>query len=236
MLRHLPSHQRPRERLLEVGEEALSLTELLAILLGTGTQGKSVLQLSNELLETFGSLQALLEASIEELKTIKGIGQAKAIQLKAAFAVARRYTSMNQEASRRSLYSSNEAYILLKDKLEHLQQEALFVVLRDVRGHVISVNQVALGTLSEVLVHPREVFYPAVRHKAHSVIIAHNHPSGDPTPSLADLEMTRQLMHSGQIMGIPIDDHLIIGKNSFVSLKDSPYAHRGAYGLFESHR
>ncbi len=218
MLRHLPAHQRPRERLLDVGEEALSLAELLAILLGTGTRGKSVLQLSSELLETFGSLQALLEASIPELRAIKGIGQAKAIQLKAAFAIARRYKSANR--TKNTLSSPLEAYALLKEKLEYLEQEALFVLLRDVRGQVLGVNQVALGTLSEVLIHPREVFYPAVRYKAHSVIVAHNHPSGDPTPSIADLEITQKLVQSGQVMGIPLDDHLIIGRGCFVSLKE----------------
>jgi DNA repair protein RadC len=220
MIRDLPAHERPRERLLEVGEEALSIAELLAILLGTGTKGKSVLQLSQELLATFGSLPKLLQASIEELQEIKGVGLAKAIQLKAAFALALRYRTLYSEEKKPSLGSSHETYLLLKEKLEHLEQEALFVVLLDTKRKVISIDQVALGTLSQVLIHPREVFYHAVRKKAHSVIIAHNHPSGDPTPSQADKEITRKLIESGRILGIPIDDHLIIGKDRFVSLKD----------------
>jgi len=223
MLLDLPSHARPRERLLEAGEEALSIVELLAIILGTGTQGKSVLQLSQELLETFGSLPALLEASVEELKTVKGIGPAKALQLKAAFAIALRFHKIYGDQKKAALSTSQDAYFLLKDKLEHLKQEALVVLLRDAKGQLISLNQVALGTLSQVLIHPREVFFPAIRQKAHSMIIAHNHPSGDPTPSQADLEMTRRLLSSGQIIGIPIDDHLIIGKGNYVSLKEKGF-------------
>ena len=226
MLLDLPSHARPRERLLEAGEEALSIVELIAIILGTGTQGKSVLQLSQELLETFGSLPALLEASVEELKAVKGIGPAKAIQLKAAFAIALRFHRIYGEQRKTALSTSQDAYLLFKDKLEHLKQEALVVLLRDAKGQVISLNQVALGTLSQVLIHPREVFFPAIRQKAHSMIIAHNHPSGDPTPSQADLEMTRRLLSSGQIIGIPIDDHLIIGKGNYVSLKEKGFIHR----------
>jgi DNA repair protein RadC len=220
MLLDLPLHARPRERLLENGEQALSIVELLAILLGTGTQGKSVLELSQELLEQFGSLPALLEASVEELRVIKGIGQAKALQLKAAFALALRFRQICSEQKKTVLEGSHDAYLLLKDSLEHLQQEALMVILRDARGQVISLNQVALGTLSQILIHPREVFFPAIRQKAFSLIMAHNHPSGDPTPSQADLEMTRRLVSSGRMIGIPIDDHLIIGKGTYVSLKE----------------
>ncbi len=220
MLLDLPTHARPRERLLEAGEEALSLVELIAILLGTGTRGKSVLQLSQELLETFGSLPELLEASVEELRAIKGIGLAKALQLKAAFAIALRFRKLYDSHRKVAVTTLHDAYLLLKDKLEHLRQEALVVLLRDAKGQAITTHQVALGTLSQVLIHPREVFFPAIRQKAHSMIIAHNHPSGDPTPSQADLEMTRRLISSGQIIGIPIDDHLIIGKGTYVSLKE----------------
>ncbi len=220
MIRDLPLYERPRERLLEVGEEALSIAELLAILLGTGTKGISVLQLSQELLARFGSLPKLLQASVEEIQEIKGIGPAKAIQLKAAFALALRYRTLYGEEKKIALKSSHEAYLLLKEKLEHLEQEALYAILLDTKGQVISIEQIALGTLSQVLIHPREVFYQAVRKKAHSVIIAHNHPSGDPTPSQADREITRKLANAGRLMGIPIDDHLIIGKGHFRSVKD----------------
>jgi DNA repair protein RadC len=215
----LPLQERPRERLMDAGEEALSVAELLAILLGTGTKGKSVIDLSHELLETFGGLPALLEASIEELQEIKGIGSAKALLLKAAFALALRYRKFCTVQKKVSAASAQEAYFLLKDKLGSLKQEAICVLLRDAKGQMIGIVQVALGTLSQVLIHPREVFFPAIRHKAHSIIIAHNHPSGDPTPSTADLEMTKKLFACGEMMGIPVDDHLIIGKGTFTSLK-----------------
>jgi len=215
----IPVHERPRERLKEEGEAALSIAELLAILLSTGTKGISVLKLSQQLLETFGDLPSLLEASVEELKTIKGIGEAKAIQLKAAFAIALRYRRLCEKKEKISIVTPEDAYELLRDKLEPLKQEALFVLLRDAKKQAIGMIQVALGTLSQVLIHPREVFFPAVRHKAHSVILAHNHPSGDPTPSFADLEMTKKLFACGEMMGIPVDDHLIIGKGCFISLR-----------------
>lgn len=219
MLLDLPLQERPRERLVESGEEALSIAELLAIILGTGTKGKSVLELSHELLETYGDLTSLLQASIEELESIKGVGRAKAVQLKATFALALRYRKLFSPETKTIVSTMDEAYQLFKDRLEHLKQEALFVLLRDIRKQSIGLIQVALGTLSQVLIHPREIFYHAIRQKAHSVIIAHNHPSGDPTPSIADIEMTKKLFACGEMIGIPVEDHLIIGKGCFTSLK-----------------
>ncbi|HSW86521.1 MAG TPA: DNA repair protein RadC [Rhabdochlamydiaceae bacterium] len=218
-LRFVPEDERPRERLLKEGTDALAIFELLAILLGTGTKGKSVIQLAQEILIRFRGIDGLLDASIPELMEIKGIGKAKAILLKAAFGIARK-------ASRKQLgliESSIQAYEMVKNEISHYKQEVLIVILRDVRGRAIHQEKVSVGTLSEVLVHPREVFYPAVRYKAHSLIIAHNHPSGDPTPSNVDLELTRLLMHSSRVMGIGLDDHLIIGADSFVSLKEKGY-------------
>ncbi len=218
-LRFVPEDERPRERLLKEGTDALAISELLAILLGTGTKGKSVIQLAQEILIRFRGIDGLLDASIPELMEIKGIGKAKAILLKAAFGIARK-------ASRKQLgliESSIQAYEMVKNEISHYKQEVLIVILRDVRGRAIHQEKVSVGTLSEVLVHPREVFYPAVRYKAHSLIIAHNHPSGDPTPSNVDLELTRLLMHSSRVMGIGLDDHLIIGSDSFVSLKEKGY-------------
>lgn len=218
-LRFVPEDERPRERLLKEGTDALAISELLAILLGTGTKGKSVIQLAQEILIRFRGIDGLLDASIPELMEIKGIGKAKAILLKAAFGIARK-------ASRKQLgliESSIQAYEMVKNEISHYKQEVLIVILRDVRGRAIHQEKVSVGTLSEVLVHPREVFYPAVRYKAHSLIIAHNHPSGDPTPSNVDLELTRLLMHSSRVMGIGLDDHLIIGADSFVSLKEKGY-------------
>lgn len=219
-LHNIPIHERPRERLIHHGTDRLSLQELLAILLTTGTKDKSVLMLSQEVIQRFGS--RLTEVSIEELMEIKGIGQAKAIQLKAAFAIAKKLTP--QPINTKGPLHINDAYELVRDQIAHQKQEMIMVILKDVKGRLIKTVNVAIGTLSDVLIHPREIFYPAVRHKANSLIIAHNHPSGDPTPSPADLEVTRYLIQSGRVMGIHLDDHLIIGANSFTSLK--------ALGLF----
>jgi DNA repair protein RadC len=217
ILQKMPLEERPRERLMQHGVDALSLPELLAILLGTGTRGKSVLQLAQEMLSYFGDLNGLLEASVEELMEIKGVGRAKAIQLKAAFGIAMRRTRGSPPAS---IHRAFDAFIRVKEEMSAEKQEVLMIILRDVKGKATHQEIVARGTLSEVIIHPREIFYPAVRHKAHSLIIAHNHPSGDPTPSQADLQLTRVLLESSHIMGIGLDDHLIIGKDSFVSLRE----------------
>ncbi|HNA62369.1 MAG TPA: DNA repair protein RadC [Rhabdochlamydiaceae bacterium] len=219
-LHNIPVHERPRERLIHHGTDRLSLQELLAILLTTGTKDKSVLMLSQEIIQRFGS--RLTEVSIEELMEIKGIGQAKAIQLKAAFAIAKKLTP--QPINTKGPLHTKDAYELVRDQIAHQKQEMIMVILKDVKGRLIKTVNVAVGTLSDVLIHPREIFYPAVRHKATSLILAHNHPSGDPTPSPADLEITRHLVKSSRVMGIHLDDHLIIGANSFTSLK--------ALGLF----
>jgi DNA repair protein RadC len=220
-VRELPLAERPRERLRSHGAEALSTIELLAILLSTGTKKLPVMDLAARILTHFGSLKRLISCSIEELMEIDGIGPAKAVQLKAALSLAHKAIQESHPAS--ESIDSKEAYELVRYEFSSLKQEALFVVLKDVKGKLISVEKVSIGTLSEVLVHPREVFFPAVRHKASSLIIAHNHPSGDPTPSNADLEMTRHLIKSSRVMGIDLDDHLIVGANSYISLKNSGY-------------
>lgn len=214
----MPLQERPRERLVRWGAEALSLAELLAILLTTGTKAKSVVQLSEELIEKFGSLHQLLLASIEELMEIKGIGKVKAIQLKAAFGIA---IKANQKHPQFHIpIEAEEAYELVRHDLAYERQEILMVILKDIKGRLIALEKVSVGTLSEVLVHPREVFFPAIRRKANSFILVHNHPSGDPTPSKADIDLTYHLLRSSQIMGIHLDDHLIIGNSTFVSLKN----------------
>jgi DNA repair protein RadC len=221
-LKHLPREERPRERLLRDGVEALSIPELIAIILGSGTQGKSVLDLSQEIFSHFGSLERLLGATVVELMESKGIGKAKAIQLKAVFGIAAKCRKINA-LEKYPIKSPLHAYELAKGEIGDLKQEVLLVLLRDVRGCLIHREQVSVGTLSQVLVHPREVFYPAVRYKAHSMIIAHNHPSGDPTPSAADLELTRALIQSSRVMGIGLDDHLIVCTDQFISLREKGF-------------
>ncbi len=219
-VRELPLSERPRERLRSQGAGALSTVELLAILLSTGTKKTSVLDLAAQLLAHFGSLKKLMDSSVEELMEIEGIGPAKAIQLKAALALAQKAF---QECHPEKSVDTQGAYELVRYELAPLKQEVLYVILKNVKGCLISVEKISVGTLSEVLIHPREVFFPAVKHKASSFILAHNHPSGDPTPSKADLEMTRHLIKSSRVMGIYLEDHLIVGASSYVSLKNAGY-------------
>jgi DNA repair protein RadC len=227
-LKALPLEERPRERLLNQGLDALSLSELFAIVLGSGTKNKSVLDLASELLVHFGSIERLFDASVVELMQIRGIGKAKAIQLKAIFGIVLKCQKLS--SSKSSITSHEEAYRIAKAEIAHCKQEVLLVLLRDVKGCLIHREQVAMGTLSQVLAHPREIFYPAVRYKAHSFILAHNHPSGDPTPSHADLDLTRCLIHSGKVMGIALDDHLIIGRDKYISLHEKGYiGNRSSY-------
>jgi len=221
-LRLLPIEERPRERLLRDGVDKLSIPELIAIVLGNGTRGKSVLELSQEIFIHFRGLDRLLDASIVELMEIKGVGLAKAIQLKAVLGIASRCKKI-KTTDRFVIENAQQVYELAKGEIAEQKQEMLLVLLRDVRGCLIHQELVAQGTLSHVLVHPREVFYPAVRHKAHSMILAHNHPSGDPTPSKADLEITRSLIQSSRVMGIGLDDHVIVCRDRYTSLLQTGY-------------
>lgn len=215
----LPPDERPRERLYRQGAEALSSSELIALILGNGTRGKSVLQLSQELLATFGGLEKLADATIEELCTLKGLGPAKAIQIRAVVALASRLSHRSERAIKIRIDHPEPVYQLLREKLEGEKREHFVALLIDVKGCYIDQQVVSIGTLSNSLVHPREVFYPAIRHKAASIIVAHNHPSGDPTPSKEDIAVTKVLVDAGKLMEIPVKDHLIIGSKSYRSLR-----------------
>lgn len=195
----LPISELPRERLLRDGVESLSQQEIIAILLGTGMKGKSVLVLAQELLVHFGGLEGLLNASIAELCQVKGIGQAKAILLKAAFGLALR-AAKEKILPYERITKISQAIALAQGEIGHLKKEALLIILRDVKGRKIHHEVISLGTLSEVLVHPREVFQPAVKHGAHSIILCHNHPSGDPNPSQNDIDLTRKMAACADLM------------------------------------
>lgn len=218
-MRTIPLQDRPRERLLRLGGDALSIPELLAILLGTGTREKPVLLLTQELVLKFGGIQGLLEATVEELQEIKGIGEAKAIQLKAAFAIAQKAVSKTKTL-RPYIEGPEDVVPLVQEQIGSQKQEEVIVLLRDTRGRMFHYEKVGIGTVSEVLVHPREIFHPAVKHKAHSLIVAHNHPSGDISPSLQDLDLTRLLLHCSRVMNIALDDHLIVTDTAYTSLRE----------------
>jgi len=218
LIHKMPVSELPRERLLRDGIEALSLQELIAIMLGTGTQGKSVLILAQELLLHFGGMEGLCKASVEELCKVKGVGQAKAILLKAAFGIALRTSKLTQQP-RRPVITMGDVLEVARPAIAHFSKEALLVILRDVKCRLIHHEVISIGTLHEVLVHPREVFQPAVHHQAHSLVVCHNHPSGDPTPSEPDIALTKQLVECSKIMGISLVDHLIICKDQHSSLR-----------------
>lgn len=217
-IQQLPEEERPRERFQRHGPEAMTTAELIAIILSSGTKGISVLQLAQQLVGHFKTLQELADASLQELCAIKGLGVAKALQLKAALGLGARL-SRQQPSSRYRIEHPVHAYHFIKDELQHETRELFMVILQDTKGYAIGHHLVAIGTLSQTLVHPREVFYFAIRHKAASVILVHNHPSGDPTPSPQDYAVTRSLIEAGRLVGIPVNDHLIIGHQRYISLR-----------------
>ena len=227
-LTQIPKEDRPRERLLLRGGEALSLTDLLAICLRTGSKGQSAVTLAETLLRHFGHLSALLEASVESLIEVKGVGMAKAVQLKAVFALARRLTRKGGGA-KCPIRTPKDAYTLIAPEIQDEKREVLALLLRDVKGRVFHHEIISIGSLSEVLVHPREVFHHALYHRAFSLILVHNHPSGDPSPSQADIELTKLLVTSGNLLGIRLDDHLIVGHHAYLSLWEVGLIKRSKY-------
>ncbi len=216
-----PLAERPREKLLQFGPESISDAELIAILLGQGTPQMNAVELAKLLLRAFGSLEALSNASLAELQQVKGIGQAKAVALMAAFQL---YRNLQKEMARRDLIVFNDPQKVAKayqPVLGHLKQESFYVVLLDSKLQRIQDFRVTTGTLDASLVSPREVFSPAIRFMAKGIIVLHNHPSGNVRPSQADIDITRKLQQSGQILDIPVYDHLIITFNSYFSFKEN---------------
>lgn len=214
----LPKEERPRERLIKFGEQALSVQELLQLILGRGTVGESVVVTAQKLLTHFGSLQKLADASIEEMSTIKGIGLAKAAQIKAAFEIGRRLSTQTLSYESKELNDPEKVHKLVRSRLKDYNKEHFYLIVLNSRN--CSINEVSIGTVNANLVHPREVFAEAIKNKAASVILAHNHPSGDPEPSEDDLEITKRLVEAGKILGIEVVDHVIITKTGFISFKE----------------
>ncbi len=214
----LPKDERPRERLVKFGEQALSAQELLQLILGRGVAGESVAVTAQKLLSHFGSLQKLSEASIEELSTIRGIGLAKAAQIKAACEVGRRISTQTPSYKSKELTDPGKVYRLVKSKLKDYHKEHFYIIALNSRNY--SIAETSVGSLNASIVHPREVFAEAIKNKAASVIFAHNHPSGDPEPSEEDLIITKKLVDSGKILGIDVVDHIIITKTNFLSIQN----------------
>jgi len=228
-LKDQPASQRPRERLAEHGPDALSHAELIAILLRTGLKGANAVEVGGQLLQKFGTLQALARTSVDDLRSVKGIGRDKAVTLVAAFALAR---TMAKDLQRESpVLETPEAIVdLLREENRVRQVETFQVILLNTRRRLIRIQEVSQGTLDTILVHPREVFRPAIAAGAAAIILAHNHPSGDPTPSEADIKVTRDLIRAGQLLKIEVLDHIILGRATQERPKD--YASLRELGYF----
>lgn len=224
-VRDLPKSERPREKLRDKGAANISNSELLAIILGKGVKGESVLVTVQKLILHFGGLQNILEASLDDLMKIRGIGIAKACQLIASFELSKRLLKENLEfekerVKKNAITKPEEIVKYIKTEIEDYSKEHFFVVSFDVRNRIIGIDKTSKGTLSASLVHPRETFESAIRRHAAQIIVAHNHPSGDSEPSEDDIRITKRLYEAGKIMGIELLDHIVITKDGYCSLKD----------------
>jgi DNA repair protein RadC len=218
-IKDLPSGDRPRERLVHDGATALSTVELLAIIFRVGVDGENVLSLSQRLLAKYGGLGGLARAPFTDLQNEHGLGKAKVATLKAAFELGRRLTIASPD-ERLQVRSPADAANLLMGEMSMLEQEHLRVMLLDTRNRVLAVPTIYVGSLNTSVIRVSELFREAIRRNAAAVIVAHNHPSGDPTPSPEDVAVTRNIIQAGQLLDIEVLDHVVIGQQRFVSLKE----------------
>jgi DNA repair protein RadC len=218
-IKDMDEEERPRERLARLGPQSLSTAELLAILLRVGVVGETSVQVGQRLLKTFGGIAGLHRASFAELSNQKGVKLAKAAQIKAAIELGRRLVQESPE-ERPSVHSPAEAAELVQYEMSALEQEELRVLLLDTRNHLVHIETVYRGSVNSSQVRVAEVFKAAIRRNAPNLIVIHNHPSGDPTPSPDDIAITRLIAQAGEILDVKLLDHIIIGSGRFVSLKE----------------
>jgi len=208
----MAEEDRPRERLARHGASAMSEAELIAILLRVGVQGLSAVQVGQGLLDKFSGIQGLAQAGVDEMALVKGVGPAKAVQLKAAFELGVRFA--RQERRVRVISTPEQVDKLLGDEMRMLTAESVRAILVDTRLQLKGVEEISKGLLNEALVRPREFFAAAIARKAYGAFLVHNHPSGDPTPSQADIRLTREIAEAGKLLQIPLIDHIIVGHKS----------------------
>ena len=217
--RRLPAAEEPRERLRHFGPQGVSTIELLAVLIGTGHGDDHVLRLAEHLLTHLDGLEGVARASLAELRKIEGVGEAKAARLQAAFELSRR-ANENKIAERPIVASPRDAADLFMPRLSGLAQEELQVMLLNTRGRVLGMPTLYKGSLNSTVIRPAEIFRPAIIRNAAAIIVAHAHPSGDPTPSAEDIAITRELIPLGKGLDVTVQDHIIVGQNNYVSLRE----------------
>lgn len=225
LIAQLPPEERPRERLMHAGAGMLSVTELLALIIATGRRGESSIRVAERLLSHAGGLRELLDADAAELQQVAGIGPVKAVTILAALEMGRRISALEGVVLRR-IGSPEDAAGYLMDRLRFLKKEHFVALHLDTKHQILGEEVVSVGSLNASIVHPREIFKTALKRSAAALICAHNHPSGDPTPSEEDIAVTERLVAAGRILGVQVLDHIVIGDKRFVSLRE-----RGFMGL-----
>lgn len=220
-IKELPIGERPYEKLEAIGAEHLSNAELLAVIIKTGTKAYTAVELAQHVLRLShdGRISSLNNLSIEQLKKIKGIGRVKAIQIKAALELSKRVAT-SDGVFHHSVKSANDVVNLMMEELRYLKKEIFKALLLDTKNQIIKVTDISMGSLNSSIVHPREVFSEAIKYGTNSIIFVHNHPSGDPTASAEDIQTTQRLENAGNILGIKVLDHIIIGDGRFFSFKE----------------
>lgn len=218
-IKDLPEEERPRERLARHGASVLSNAELLAILLRTGTKEESAISLAHRILAQEQGLRYLAESNIEQLSSINGIGGAKAAQIKAAIELGKRLAAF-EPGEDKPLKCPQDVARLLMEEMRYLKKEHMKLILLNVKCNLISVEEISIGSLNASIVHPREIFNPAIRKSSASIIMVHNHPSGDPSPSSEDVSITARIAEAGKLIGIELVDHIIIGDGKYISMKE----------------
>lgn len=220
-IKDLPEQSRPRERFLKYGPETLSDAELFAIILRTGTLDENVVDMSNRLIAEYG-LDKLFECSLKELQKIKGIGPSKAMQILTISELGKRYNQLKQSnnLNRRKISCAKDVFNHFHEMLKDKKEENFFILMLNIQNNIIGEKLISKGILDASIIHPREVFRPAIKNSASKIILIHNHPSGDPKPSEEDLEITEKLMKVGKELGIRVLDHIIIGDEKFWSWKE----------------
>ncbi|HCW53689.1 MAG TPA: hypothetical protein DG753_08135 [Clostridium sp.] len=216
----IPENERPKEKLLSYGAETLNNSELLAVILRTGTRTENVIDLSRRVLKELDGLDGILDANISDITSIKGIKSGKASQILALAELFKRFKTLRSGKINKKISSPIDLIEYLEDEMSCLNQEILKVILLNTKNCIVGVKDVFIGSLNNSIVHPREIFKAAINKNSASIIICHNHPSGDPAPSKEDINITLRIKECGNIIGIQLLDHIIIGNNKYISFKE----------------